>query len=74
MATHTKPVVGDWYINADGQFIRAWGCVYEQGRLRAVVLQPLNGGRQCVTLSQWRALDLVRYAATADLHREIRLP
>lgn len=74
MATYSEPVIGDWYINADGQFIRAWGCVYEYGWLSGVIIQPLNGGRYCINLPQWRDLDLVRYAAGREACGGVLLP
>jgi hypothetical protein len=66
VATYHEPVIGDWYINADGQFIRAWGNIYELGQLNGVILQPLNSPRYSITLEQWQELDLVRYAANQE--------
>ena len=51
MATYQEPVIGDWHINADGQFIRAWGNIYEPGQLSGVILQPLNSNRYCISLT-----------------------
>lgn len=73
MATYSEPVIGDWYINMDGQFIRTWGCVYEHGRLNGVVIQPLNGGRYYISLTRWRDLKPVRYAATREARSEVVL-
>lgn len=61
MATHQKPEIGDWYINADGQFVRTWGLIYEQGQLDKVIIQQLNGKRHHLGLNDWHLLDLVRY-------------
>jgi len=59
LATHQKPITGDWYINTDGQFIGAWGAVYEYGQLGRIIIQQHNGKRYHVSLSDWYQLDLV---------------
>ena len=66
MATYQKPITGDWYINADGKFIRIWGLVYQKGLLSRVVLQQLSGKRYHIALADWRRLDLVRYPLPED--------
>ena len=67
MANYKKPIIGSWYINSDGQFVRVWGVVYEHGKLNRVVIHLLSGKRYCIKLEKWRTLDLVRYPAAQEM-------
>ncbi len=61
LASHQKPSIGDWYINADGQLVRIWGLAYEWGQLDQVIIQQPNGKRCHLNLNDWYLLGLARY-------------
>ena len=61
MRVQQQPIIGAWYVNANCQFLRVWGVVFNQGKAGQVVLSYLNGNRQFVDMSEWYAQDLRRY-------------
>ena len=61
MAVNQKPIIGTWYINLSGQFLRAWAVIYDHGQPSEVVIHYLNGMRFIVSLEDWYKLDLECY-------------
>ncbi len=61
MAEQKQPIVGAWYVNANCQFLRVWGIVFNEGKAGQVVLSYLNGSRQFINMSEWYEQDLRRY-------------
>jgi hypothetical protein len=66
LAANQNPVIGAWYVDCDGRFLRVWGSVYQNEELHQVVIQQLNGKRKAIDIGRWRCLDLVRYPAVAQ--------
>lgn len=58
MTVAHKPAVGSWYLNQNGKLMKVKMLVYRAGQVSRVLLEYLDGTRQCVEIDAWCFLDL----------------
>ena len=72
MLLQHKPVPGYWYTNIAGQLIQVRAVLYGSGERCRIMLEYINGKRECVYMAGWSAMDLVLHSPGRELRNRAR--
>lgn len=70
MTVAQHPAVGSWYLNQSGKLMKVKLLVYRADAVSRVLLEYLDGTRQCVNIDAWNFLDLNRQPLSGFAHTE----